>query len=79
MIVDRSCNWGVLVPGAPVEYVVPGDSVDDQLHTGAHEFGHSVLKDGWGYDYSLRHKGSSTVTQEPVGSRTRRRPRSWTS
>jgi hypothetical protein len=26
-----------------------------------------VLKDGWGYDYSLRHKGSSTVAQDPVG------------
>jgi OmpA family len=64
---DRSCNWGVVLPGWGISYVVPIEDERDGRETGAHEFGHSVLKDGWGYAYSLKHKGTSTAWQSNVG------------
>jgi hypothetical protein len=64
---DRSCNWGVVLPGWGISYVVPIEDPRDGRETGAHEFGHSVLKDAWGYDYSLRHKGTSTAWQSNIG------------
>lgn len=63
---DRSCNYGVILPGGWIAFSVPGGGEDDQQHTGAHEFGHSVLKDAKGFDYSLTHKGSSTRGQGPI-------------
>jgi hypothetical protein len=69
---DRACNFGVIVPGGAIDFTLPPpgsvrDPDEDQRETGAHEFGHSVLKDGWGYSYSLHHKGTSTAAQNPVG------------
>lgn len=71
---SRSCNWGVVLPGWGVSYVVPPAHDDDGRETGAHEFGHSVLKDGWGYAYSLKHKGTSRAWQTNIGPPTPARP-----
>lgn len=62
---DRSCNYGVVLPGGAVHFDASG-SDDLKRETAAHEFGHSVLVDKSGFYYSLTHKGTSTVGQDYV-------------
>jgi hypothetical protein len=73
---DRSCNLGVLHPGWPVLFIPEKPDGPEawreawarnaDRHTGGHEFGHSVLLDGWGFQWSLTHKGSSHADQDTI-------------
>ena len=65
-LVERSCNWGVLEEGLPIAYVVTKEDDWNEI-VGAHEFGHSVLADGWGREYSLKHKGTTNAIQNAIG------------
>jgi hypothetical protein len=49
-----------------VDLYIPTESVEDRQNTGAHELGHSVLRERGGVEFSLTHKGSSTTGQVPV-------------
>ena len=65
-VVQRSCNWGVLEEGLPIAYVLT-EFDDWNEYVGAHEFGHSVLLDGWGREYSFKHKGTTNAIQNVTG------------
>jgi hypothetical protein len=68
----RSFNLATLQEGLPVVdlYIPPavppstrGESDADREYTGAHELGHSVLRERGGVSFSLTHKGSSSADQ----------------
>jgi hypothetical protein len=49
-----------------VDLYVATESASDREYTGAHEVGHSVLRERGGVEFSLTHKGSSSGGQEAV-------------
>ncbi|MFO0551130.1 MAG: hypothetical protein U0271_22255 [Polyangiaceae bacterium] len=61
----RSVNLATLGEGLPIINIWDDtDTYDERAETGAHELGHSVLRETHNFYYSLTHKGSSTVGQE---------------
>jgi hypothetical protein len=63
----RSFNLATLQEGLPVvDLYIPAESDGLREYTGAHELGHSVLRERGGVNFSLTHKGSSTAGQVPT-------------
>lgn len=63
----RSFNLATLWEGWPVvDLFIPEERNDDREYTGAHELGHSVLRERGGTEFSMTHKRSSTLGQAPV-------------
>ncbi|MFO0547826.1 MAG: hypothetical protein U0271_05535 [Polyangiaceae bacterium] len=55
---QRACNLSLPFPFCPVTMPY-STSTEDNQETGAHEFGHSILREAFGDDWSTTHKGSS--------------------
>jgi hypothetical protein len=63
----RSFNLATLREGLPVvDLYIPTEPVVERQYTGAHELGHSVLRERGGVEFSMTHKGSSTIGQVPT-------------
>jgi hypothetical protein len=62
---DRSCNLATFMEGLPIIDIFTSSVTTD---VGAHELGHTILRETRGIYYSLTHKGTSTPGQGVYGS-----------
>ncbi len=63
----RSVNLATIAEGLPIIDVWREDENDlRRAYVGAHELGHSVLRETHNFYYSLTHKGTSTPGQQPL-------------
>lgn len=61
---ERSVNLATFAEGLPIINIYEeGDEYDNLAKTGAHELGHSVLRETVNFYHSLTHKGTSTIGQ----------------
>ena len=48
------------------EYIEEKEAIEEFQETAAHEIGHKLLEDYGGMKYSYKHKGTSTLLQDPI-------------
>ncbi|MFC2652719.1 hypothetical protein [Capnocytophaga gingivalis] len=48
------------------EYIIEKNATEEFQETAAHEIGHKLLEDYGGLKYSYKHKGTSTLLQDPI-------------
>lgn len=48
------------------EYIIEKNAIEEFQETAAHEIGHKLLEDYGGMKYSYKHKGTSTLLQDPI-------------